>query len=86
MTTLTTPEKSDAADQPASQSDSSCESAKTKESKFRFDLANLLNRYNKESQSNTPDFILASYLIASLTAFNAAVKARADWYKEDDFK
>ena len=33
---------------------------------FRKELAALLNKYNKEIGSNTPDFILAGYLIGCL--------------------
>ena len=39
-----------------------------------------LNRACAENASNTPDFILAEYLIASLNAFNAAIKSREKWY------
>ena len=43
------------------------------------DLTNLLNRYSQEDGSNTPDFILARYLLACLASFNTAV-ARRDWW------
>jgi hypothetical protein len=42
----------------------------TKETKFRRELATLLNRYSKENGSDTPDFILANYLIGCLDVFN----------------
>lgn len=35
-----------------------------------------LNRYSAENGSNTPDFILAQYLLACLAAFDAAVQQR----------
>lgn len=43
-------------------------------------LAQLLNRYCAENKSNTPDFILADYMLAALAAFEAATKARDQWY------
>lgn len=47
---------------------------------FQSELGSLINRYSKENESNTPDFILAQYLIGCLETFNAAVKRREDWY------
>lgn len=44
------------------------------------ELSALLNRYNAENESDTPDFILAGFLRASLAAFNGAVNARENWY------
>ena len=48
------------------------------------DLASVLNRYSQENISNTPDFILAAYLLSCLTAFNAAIDTRAQWYGRMD--
>jgi len=50
------------------------------ESQFEKDLAELINRYSKENDSDTPDFILARYLNAVLENFNAAVLDREQWY------
>jgi hypothetical protein len=50
------------------------------ESQFQKDLAELINRYSKENDSDTPDFILARYLNAVLENFNAAVLDREQWY------
>lgn len=47
---------------------------------FRTELGALLNQYSQENGSNTPDFILASYLVDCLRAFDAAVDARERWY------
>jgi hypothetical protein len=44
------------------------------------DLASLLNRYSRENESNTPDFILADYLIGCLISFEQSVNAREKWY------
>ena len=40
------------------------------------DIRSLLNSHNAECFSNTPDYILARYLMACLDAFNAATVAR----------
>ena len=36
---------------------------------FKKELCELLNKYSKENESDTPDFILAEYLIGSLKVF-----------------
>jgi hypothetical protein len=43
-------------------------------------LKSVLNRYSAENGSNTPDFILASYMLASLKAFETASLERERWY------
>ena len=43
---------------------------------FYNELVSLINRYSKESESNTPDYILATYLEQCLFAFNFAIKMR----------
>lgn len=48
-------------------------------SDFRGELNSLINRYSKENGSNTPDFILADYLIDCLRALDIAVSARDRW-------
>lgn len=47
---------------------------------LRKDLAALLNRYRRENYSNTPDFVLASYLVECLQAFERANMQRERWY------
>ena len=47
---------------------------------LRKNLEGLLNRYSLENGSDTPDFILAEYLIQCLTAWNVAVKDRERWH------
>ena len=39
-----------------------------------------LNRHSAENASNTPDFILAQYLLACLAAWNTGVQQRETWY------
>lgn len=43
-------------------------------------LTGVLNRYSQENGSDTPDFILAEYLLGCLAAWNAAVTHREKWY------
>lgn len=49
-------------------------------SKFETELQHLLNCHSKENGSNTPDFMLAEYLIGCLENFNKTVAAREVWY------
>ena len=44
------------------------------------ELAALVNRYSAENGSDTPDFILAVYLLRCLDAFDESVNARERWY------
>jgi hypothetical protein len=47
---------------------------------FAVELRNLINKYNRENGSDTPDFVLANYLLACLEAFDEAMTERACWY------
>lgn len=47
------------------------------------ELAATLNRFSQENPSNTPDFILAGFLLGCLAAWNAGVKERERWYGRD---
>lgn len=47
---------------------------------LEIELSSLLNRHSQENASNTPDFVLAQFLLASLAAFNASVVRREQWY------
>ena len=51
---------------------------------LREELSSLLNSQSHENVSNTPDFILASFLTACLSAFDGCVLAREDWYGHRD--
>lgn len=53
---------------------------KKKSNGFRRKLEILLNS-QCENGSDTPDFILANFLIDSLKAFDNAVNLRTKWYK-----
>ena len=47
---------------------------------FQEELTALINRYSLEINSDTPDYLLAEYLIDCLDVFNRAVHKRDLWY------
>ncbi len=47
---------------------------------LRKSIENAINRNSAENGSNTPDFILAQYLLACLKAFDEGVNRREEWY------
>lgn len=47
---------------------------------LRDDIQHAINRNSAESGSDTPDYILARYLEASLAAFDLAVRDRDEWH------
>jgi len=47
---------------------------------FEKELTALINKYSMENGSNTPDFILASYMAACLQTWNIVTTARDRWY------
>ena len=47
---------------------------------FRRELTAVINKHSKENGSDTPDFILADYLINCLNTFDKALDMRSDWY------
>ena len=47
---------------------------------FEGQLMQLINRFNLEGESNTPELILARFLIMCLTAWNVNTIEREDWY------
>ena len=52
-------------------------------SRFRTELATLINTHSMENASDTPDFILAEYMAECLKAFDKAIVQRDKWYAED---
>lgn len=44
------------------------------------DIEAAINRHSGESQSNTPDFLLAEYLMRCFDAFTMLSRARERWY------
>lgn len=47
---------------------------------FQDELISLINKHSLENGSDTPDFILATYINDCLKSFNAAVQNREVWY------
>jgi len=47
---------------------------------FEEELTTLINKYSKENDSNTPDFILAKYIMNALNNFNETINQREKWY------
>lgn len=48
--------------------------------KFYDELVSLINSHSKENESDTPDFILAEYLLDCLSTFNRNIRRREEWY------
>ena len=48
---------------------------------FKDELTSLINKYSLENASNTPDFIIAQYLIECLQSYNLAIMLRNKWYE-----
>jgi hypothetical protein len=46
---------------------------------FGRELEKLINKYSLENNSNTPDYILSSYIVSCLNSFNEAVNQRTNW-------
>ena len=44
------------------------------------DIQHLLNYHSRENESDTPDFLLAEYLMDCLRAYEKIIKARDKWY------
>lgn len=49
-------------------------------SDLRKNIETAVNRASAENGSNTPDWILAHYLIDCLSAFDRATRRREKWY------
>ena len=50
---------------------------------FQHELVAIINRCSQENASDTPDWILAQYLMSCLEAWNTAVQQRENWYGRD---
>lgn len=51
---------------------------------FRQELTELINRYSLETVSDTPDFVLAQYLLECLGTYNRTIAQRKDYWGVDD--
>lgn len=50
---------------------------------FQKELEHLINQHCLENDSNTPDFVLAHYLMNCLFVFNDATRQRENYYGRD---
>lgn len=50
------------------------------QTKFEKELEELINKHCIENGSETPDFLLASYLIGCLENWNITIRNRDKWY------
>jgi hypothetical protein len=48
--------------------------------KFKHELVHLINRHSLENGSDTPDFIVAEFLVDCLLAVDKMIKRRDEWY------
>ena len=48
---------------------------------FERELSALLNRHSMEKMSDTPDYILAEYLVDCLEAYHKVAKARKNYFR-----
>ena len=65
-------------DQPATQA------APSRKVTFREALTQLLNQYSKENSSNTPDYLLANFLIGCMDVFDLTVRRRDEWFGREN--
>ena len=49
-------------------------------SNLRKDIEEVINNLRLEDKCNTPDFILAEYLVDCLETFDKAINKREKWY------
>lgn len=51
------------------------------------DIAAILNKYSQENRSNTPDYMLADYMLGCLNVYENTISAREKWFgRPDPFK
>lgn len=50
---------------------------------FEDELSDLINRHNKDSEANTPDFILAKYLTEILEEYIKSIQSNRAWQGVD---
>ena len=51
---------------------------------FKKRLTSLINEENIENLSNTPDYILAEYLVRCLQNWNETTISRQAWFEDED--
>lgn len=48
---------------------------------FKTELAHIINKHSVDADCNTPDFLLAAYVLNCLTVWGNNVRARDKWKK-----
>lgn len=48
--------------------------------KLKKELSALLNKHSRENASNTPDFLLAEFMLTCLAAFEHTSRQRETWF------
>lgn len=59
-----------------------CDEVEEQTMNFQEELTSLVNKHSMENGSNTPDFILAQYILDCLYAYNKATRHRDRWYNK----
>lgn len=44
------------------------------------EIASVINRHSLENGSNTPDFMLADYMLGCLTVYENTLRSREEWF------
>lgn len=50
------------------------------DARFTSELSALINRESREGKSDTPDFIIAEFLVSCLSAYEKTVVRTNEWY------
>ena len=58
----------------------------TGKTEFERELEGLINKYSSQSESDSPDFMLAEYLINCLNNFNLITRKGERWYANAGYK
>jgi hypothetical protein len=56
-----------------------------KQAKFMQELQELINRHSMDNESNTPDFLLAEYLMGCLSIYASTLARRDAWFNFKPF-
>lgn len=49
--------------------------------RFKEDLSVLINKHSMENISDTPDFMLADFMVESMLVYGKTMKKRDKWYR-----
>lgn len=48
------------------------------------EIAGLLNKYSQENRSNTPDYMLADFMLGCLNVYENTIRSRTEWFERKD--